>query len=950
MSLIVGPWVGEGRAAARTTQAPAPDNLPAEVGLVTVEVVVTDDRQNPVRRLPAEAFRLTDDGERQRLVSFRAVDLLRSKDRRSAPPGPPRVSTNAFDANATPRRAFVVVFDDGHLSPAGALQAKEVVSQFITKRTRPGDRVILVVPEEGLVRSVVMPDGRAPLADLVSSLRARREAVPALADDAQVLERARSRRQRLLNALTSTLKVLPAPRARKSVLLVSEGFIHDPRDRPWYDVIAASQRANAAVYFLDMRRLAAGGQPDELGQGAIPDPSPSAPRDESPGAETLADLTGGFSVQSVNDLTRALARVSQDASHHYLLGYRPSGRRHDGRMRRIAVAVDRRDAVVRARKGYWDGPDTERDPGHDNLANLEAPLREALASPTLMRQIPLRLTALALAPTDDGRVQVAVAAEARASALRLEAMPDGSHGGTLDVVLAIDHVRVGASRVASPERLAVRVPEGAPLSEEWLPLRRRFSLPPGPSLVRLVVRDRASGAIGTVTHPLQVPDADRLRVSSPILSDIRQGEGVKPPRIVARRSFMAWSILYCYFEVFPGALGSSRESAQARSGYEIVDGRGDVRHRAALPLAVRGDRGGLARLVAIPLTRIEPGEYELVLDLGGDVSGGAAELREPFSVVQPPEFSNDLYRGALIAYLEGDFERAITTLLPWPPTVILKAFDRLPVNGEKLVEAGVLLHTDLALLLQRYGQQKDAERNLTIGRRLLEGAALPELHREWLLALAYAHQAKARPAEALAFYTECARAFPEAGEARLGAGTLYERAAFPDGLRLGNLHVSPLRAAREAEGLYREALRVEPSLTEARLRLARVLQRTDRADEALSELTLVVDSSEDASLRALAHLFWGQIHEARGEVDGAVERYRAALDADRDLQVAALALAQILHRRDGREAAADALVSALGDEGGTTPWLAYRQGPQRLSALRLCELRSRLRAIETARR
>jgi len=73
-SLVASSWVGEGRAAAQTTppasprvlvtgrQAPTADTVPSEVGLVQVEVVVTDDLHNPVTGLPAEAFHLEEDG------------------------------------------------------------------------------------------------------------------------------------------------------------------------------------------------------------------------------------------------------------------------------------------------------------------------------------------------------------------------------------------------------------------------------------------------------------------------------------------------------------------------------------------------------------------------------------------------------------------------------------------------------------------------------------------------------------------------------------------------------------------------------------------------------------------------------------------------------------------------------------------------------------------------
>lgn len=966
--LIAGSWIGEGRALAQAPPSASPgvvwmgprestrDTVSSEVGLVQVEVVVTDPRHHPVTGLPEEAFHLEEDGRRQPLVSFQAVDLPTAPG--SATSGPPRVSSNEVGAKPPSGRSFVVVFDDLHLGPAGALRAREISQRFITEHTRPGDRVTLVAPGEDLVRSVAMPSGRAPLAALTRSLRGRREAASVLteseafrivegADSAadesarsrarEVLSTARHRRERLLSALATTLEVLPGVGTRKSVLLVSEGFIYEPGDPLPYAVIAASQRANAVVHFLDVRGLTV----DSPLDGS---PTPAGPtsgvRRESTGAEILASITGGSTIRDTHELTEVLDRLSRDASHHYVLGYLPPGARRDGRLRRIRVGVDRRGVEVQARRGYYEEPETGRGPG-DEESRLDGRLQDALGSSSLIRQIPLRLTALTGAPAGDGKVQVTFASEAHAGGLKLAWLPDGSPVSRLDVVLEIRHEQPRAGPVPSLQHLAIRVPRGTPAEDAWLPFQRSFALPPGRCQAKLVVRDRGTGAIGTVVHQLEIPDAHQLRLSSPILSDTPQGEGVAPPRIVARRSFAAGSILYCYFEVYPGP-GTPTEGGTA---FEIVDSRGKVRRRGPLPLPVRRDGGALGRLLEIPLARIEPGDYELVLDLGGEVSGNHWAPREPFSVTRPPRFTDDLYRAALDAYLEGDFQRAVATLLQWPAQEVLAAARRLPPGAERRRETALLLHTDLALVLRRHAREGGAKSHLTIARALLEAASLPDLHREWLLALASAHQAASYPAEALALYTECAEAFPEAGEARLGAGTLLEGIAFlPDGFPRGNLNLRPRRAAREAEKWYREALRVQPSLTEARLRLARVLQRTDRIDEALPHLSRVVESSPDATFVALAHLFWGEICETRGDVDGAIEHYRSALDADRDLQVAALALAQALHGRDGRQAAFDALVPALGDGGGTSPLLAYRRGPQLLSSSPLRAMRSRLLA------
>jgi len=969
----------------------APPAPVSEVGLVLVEVVVTDREHRPVTGLPAEAFQLSEGGLSRPVSSFRAIDLPGPGTPQGAPPRAPRVGANDRETRDAWPRTFVVVFDDTSLRPETAERARSLAARFVTERTQPGDRLILLAPETGRVETAVQPEERASLVSLLGSLGARLRDAPLVSDsealriaegddstEVLVLERskrtggiagagaaeagaagdprargrrggdreslraeagrvladARDRRRRLLTSLAAVLDVLTAERSRKAVLLFSEGFLYEPRDPLAYEVVAASQRAHAAIAFVDARSLDPGAAAP--GDG---DPPSLARVGESNGAELLASVTGGSVIRGAG-AAGALASVSEATSHHYILGYPPAGALGSGQLRRIEVGVDRPDVIVQARRGYWDAPDTGLSgPGTGPGIALTRAMESAASIP----EIPLRLTALPLAPAGDGRVEVAIAAETNVGALSLEAAPDGSRTAELDTALEIRSLQPGASRIAIPEELAVRVPADAPVERAWFPFRRRVTLPPGLSLVKVAVRDRRSGALGSVAIQLDVPDGAGLRSSSPILSDIPEGEGVKPPRIVARRDFASGRVLYCYFEIFPGPDGPSRETPQAGSAFEILDRDGEVRLHGALPLPVRGDGGRLARLLEIPLSRIGPGEYELVLNLAGELPEGRAELREAFSVTRPPRFDDDLYRGALSAYVEGEFDRAVAMLLQWPPEEVRAAAQRIPQTADRLRQTALLLHTELALLLRRHGRGERADRHLDIARSLVEGEAHATLRREWLLATALAHQERAFPAQALALYTECARDFPDGGEAWLGAGTLQERYAFlPEGFVSGNLSLPPRTAARAAERSYREALRAQPELTEARLRLARVLQKTDRGDEAVLELERVLESSDDPALCALAHLFRGEIAEARGDLGGATEHYRGALAAAPELQVAALALAETLYRRYGRQAAVEALVPALDRTGTPSPWLSYRLGPMRLSATPLHEMHSRL--------
>ena len=183
-------------------------------------------------------------------------------------------------------------------------------------------------------------------------------------------------------------------------------------------------------------------------------------------------------------------------------------------------------------------------------------------------------------------------------------------------------------------------------------------------------------------------------------------------------------------------------------------------------------------------------------------------------------------------------------------------------------------------------------------------------------------------ATALPFFTECAPLHPDAADAWLGAGTAHEYTAYPDGFGGTPVALPSRKAAAEAERCYREAARLNPRLAEARLRLGRVLRLAGALEEAELELKAAVDSSENGNLTALAHLFWGESREARGDFVAAIQHYRAALEADPDCQPAALALSHALSRSGRPREASESLTPTLTATEATShsPWREYHLG------------------------
>ena len=166
---------------------------------------------------------------------------------------------------------------------------------------------------------------------------------------------------------TDGLWVLPGViHGRKSLLLLSQGFVNDPGDRRTRNVVALSREANTAVYFIDVRGLQS--LPGATGSAAEASPGPGAVFDSfvpdrtaaafdesvmsATGAEGLASDTGGFSVRNTNDLGGGAERIAAESRVFYLLGFNAPEGKPAQAWRKLQVTTKRPGLEVRARKGY----------------------------------------------------------------------------------------------------------------------------------------------------------------------------------------------------------------------------------------------------------------------------------------------------------------------------------------------------------------------------------------------------------------------------------------------------------------------------------------------------------------------------------------------------------------------------------------------------------------------
>jgi tetratricopeptide (TPR) repeat protein len=135
----------------------------------------------------------------------------------------------------------------------------------------------------------------------------------------------------------------------------------------------------------------------------------------------------------------------------------------------------------------------------------------------------------------------------------------------------------------------------------------------------------------------------------------------------------------------------------------------------------------------------------------------------------------------------------------------------------------------------------------------------------------------------------------------------------------------------EAERFFRRALELEPSMPEARVRLARLLERRGRYDEAMAELTRAQASSPPGAVAYYAHLVAGRVALSRGRFDESVDHYQAATKLYPDAQSALLGASQAAVMASDVPRALS-FVRGLGERSRTytaDPWRYYRDGAGR---------------------
>ena len=316
-------------------------------------------------------------------------------------------------------------------------------------------------------------------------------------------------------------------------------------------------------------------------------------------------------------------------------------------------------------------------------------------------------------------------------------------------------------------------------------------------------------------------------------------------------------------------------------------------------------------------------------------------------------------------YEKGAYAEAVTELTDGLASHRIGPHQLSPASCDmRCLRTATLLYTEAAALALRQGRRDVADESLAEARALSDHLLDQGFRSRWRLAVGYELQGYVLLTLAERYFEECLKAADQSraaeAQALLAAGSIHEINSTFEGLEnhgpAGPTSASSLvlpeflrraRLAQEsglAEGIYQKALKADPALAEAHLRLGRVWQRQGRGADARREMQWVLQNSRDSYLLFMAHIFLGTLEEALEHPAEAVAQFQAAVDLEPRAQSARLGLS-FAQRANGQGAASRAAVRqalerpARSDRSPGDPWLLYHLGLYRLFEPTLRELR-----------
>src|SRR5271157_1022869 len=399
--------------------------LKVNAELVLTNVVVRDAKTGElVRGLRQSDFSIQENGKQQQIATFdfESVDLATPLNEATVSGLAAGGSVSGGKAAVVARpedlrnhRLIVMFFDLTSMQPEDLDRSVQAAQDFLKTKMQPADLVALVslgdtlkvdqdftADKNLLINEVAVyngTEGQGFAQGATANSNQVEDTTGYTPDESEYNDINTDRELFALRAISKSLEKITE---KKSLLYFSGGISRDgiENQASLRAAINAAVRANLAIYSVDTRGLQAvlpvgdastgslRGQGGFNGGAIQNNMNANAATQEV--MSTLSTDTGGTAFFDSNDFAPAFAKVQNDTSAYYAIGFHSSNQARDGKYRKLTIKILKPGIKLEYRPGYY-APADFKHSGHEDR---EQELVDQLASDLPATDIPVYMDAM----------------------------------------------------------------------------------------------------------------------------------------------------------------------------------------------------------------------------------------------------------------------------------------------------------------------------------------------------------------------------------------------------------------------------------------------------------------------------------------------------------------------------------------------------------------------------
>ena len=669
--------------------------ITVNANIVLTNVVVRDKKTGAlITGLKPSDFTIIEDKKPQHITTFdyQNVDdaaVLNEKSTTSGKASIADLVENNFAANPKQlrdHRLIVVFFDLSSMQDEDIDRAVDAATNYVNKQMQPADLVAMVSMSTGLTMDQDFTSDKAALLRVLAKYNGTDEtgfanggtgSTDGTSDDttafaADDTEYNSLNTDRELLAIRAISKSLERVDQRKSMLYFSGGLTRNGIENQASLRAATNEaaKANLAIYSVDSRGLQAMPPGGDASKGSLRGNSAysgsaitaqfSANFSSQETLGTLSADTGGKAFFDSNDFGPAFQQVQHDTEAYYILGFHSTNQARDGSYRHLTIKVNRGDAKIEYRPGYYAPSDFQ----HQKTEDRELALTEQMRSDSPATDVSIYLQALYFRSSEN-LFYIPVSLIVPGSQIPFEAKGN-SDKANIDILGQVKNaqgITVGTVR----DTVKLALDQNQQVQRKNIQYATAFTLAPGKYHLKFVVRENQSGNMGSFETDIQVPDMKKvpLKLSSVVLASQRVANTAKQnpnaPNLLVRDGlqwipnvahvFRENQHLYLLYEVYDPTKVKSAAEPAGSPGVAHRDG-GPVHLLTSIEFLSGGtkvyetplvtadsinvpDRDAVAFQFDVPLDQLKPGTYICQVNVIDDAGSSFSFPRMALKVTAP---------------------------------------------------------------------------------------------------------------------------------------------------------------------------------------------------------------------------------------------------------------------------------------------------------------------------